>query len=316
MRKLVDPILERSHRSAAGREIDAALAGTLVKAYGDFALAHKTVDATELRTFGDASGYIAYAQKMGATLALGDPVAPASEYPRLIDEFIDVFGKPAFVQVSGSTAGILAGRGWLRTPLGVDTVIDLQEYDFSGGEKEGLRQSANWIRRKGFVVRERGFNSETLAIMAAISKEWRANRPAGRREMRFLNRAAASVDGPESRYFFLHDPSGEPVAFIAFDPLWRDGAAAGYVTALKRQRPRAAGGHAEIGTMVHVIETFRAEGRRLLRLGLSPLAVRDEEARDGSLAVQSRSEMGRIVPEAIWLVCPGFADRLVRGEAP
>jgi lysylphosphatidylglycerol synthetase-like protein (DUF2156 family) len=285
MRRLVDPILDLGQRSAPDRQLDAVVAGALVRAYGDFSLAHKTVDANELRTFGDTSGYIAYAQKMGATLALGDPVAPEAEASRLIDEFIGTFGKPAFVQVSGGTAGILAARGWHLTPLGVDTVLNLTAYDLSGGEKEGLRQSANWIRRKGYVVRERGFGTETQEMMAAISKEWRADRPAGRREMRFLNRAVASVDGPDSRYFFLDDPAGEPVAYIVFDPLWRDGAATGYVTAVKRRRQRAAAGHAEIGTMVHAIETFKAEGRKILRLGLSPLAVKDGEARSGSLAV-------------------------------
>jgi lysylphosphatidylglycerol synthetase-like protein (DUF2156 family) len=285
MRRLIDPILDRGRRSAPERQLDAALAGALVRAYGDFSLAHKTVDANELRTFGDTSGYIAYAQKMGATLALGDPVAPEAEASRLIDEFIGAFGKPAFVQVSDATAGILAGRGWHLTPLGVDTVLDLAGYDFSGGEKEGLRQSANWIRRKGFTVRERGFGAETRAMMDAISTDWRVDRPAVRREMRFLNRAAATIEGPDSRYFFLDDPAGEPVAFIVFDPLWRDGAETGYVTAVKRRRQRAAAGHAEIGTMVHAIETFKAEGRRILRLGLSPLAVEDGEARSGSLAV-------------------------------
>jgi lysylphosphatidylglycerol synthetase-like protein (DUF2156 family) len=285
MRKLVDPILERRSRAAPERELDPVLATALVKSYGDFALAHKTVDAEELHTFGDSGGYIAYAQKMGATLALGDPVAPGGEAERLIDEFIGAFGKPAFVQVSGGTAGILAQRGWHLTPLGVDTVLDLATYDFTGGEKEGLRQSANWIRRKGFTVTERNFGSDAKAMMADISKDWRADRPAARREMRFLNRAATSLETPDSRYFFLDDPSGEPVAFIVFDPLWRDGTPAGYVTAIKRRRQRAAAGHAEIGTMVHAIEKFKAEGRRMLRLGLSPLAVEDSEARSGSLVV-------------------------------
>jgi lysylphosphatidylglycerol synthetase-like protein (DUF2156 family) len=284
MRKLVDPIFDLGRRSAPERELDAALAGTLVRAYGDFSLAHKTVDTNELHTFGDASGYIAYAQKMGATLALGDPVAPQAEAARLIDEFIGAFGKPAFVQVSSGTAGILAQRGWHLTPLGVDTVLDLATYDFAGGEKEGLRQSANWIRRKGFTVRERGFGAETREMMAEISTDWRADRPAARREMLFINRAA-TVEGPDSRYFFLDDPSGDPVAFIVFDPLWRDGAETGYVTAVKRRRQRAAAGHAEIGTMVHAIETFKAEGKRILRLGLSPLAIEDSEARSGSLVV-------------------------------
>jgi lysylphosphatidylglycerol synthetase-like protein (DUF2156 family) len=285
MRRLVDPILDRGRRSAPERELDAALAAALVRAYGDFSLAHKTVDAAELHTFGDSAGYIAYAQKMGATLALGDPVAPEDEAARLIDEFIGAFGKPAFIQVSGGTAGMLAQRGWHLTPLGVDTVIDLPNYHFAGGEKEGLRQSANWIRRKGFTVRERRFGGDTKAMMADISKDWRLDRPAVRREMRFLNRAAATIDGPDSRYFFLDDPAGEPVAFIVFDPLWRDGAQTGYVTAVKRRRQRAAAGHAEIGTMVHAIEMFKAEGKRILRLGLSPLAVEDSEARSGSLVV-------------------------------
>ncbi len=34
-----------------------------------------------------------------------------------------------------------------------------------------------------------------------------------------------------------------------------------------------------------------------------------------ALGVRSRGEVCRIDPEPVWLVCPGFADELVGGEA-
>src|SRR4051794_21823386 len=38
-------------------------------------------------------------------------------------------------------------------------------------------------------------------------------------------------------------------------------------------------------------------------------------AHDARIDVWSRSEVCRIDPEPVWLVCPGFADELVGGEA-
>ena len=73
------------------------------------------------------------------------------------------------------------------------------------------------------------------------------------------------------RRFSLRDAGGALRAFIVFDPLFRDGRAVGYVTALKRRCPDAPP-NGEAAIMKHAIDAFQAEGREQLRLGLSPLA--------------------------------------------
>jgi phosphatidylglycerol lysyltransferase len=91
-------------------------------------------------------------------------------------------------------------------------------------------------------------------------------------EVRFLNRPLSLDDEPDVRRFFLTDAQGRVMALLFFDPLYRDGQVIGYATAFKRRDASLTNGYAEPGIMKTAISKFQAEGRTILRLGLSPLA--------------------------------------------
>ncbi|MFK7766333.1 MAG: phosphatidylglycerol lysyltransferase domain-containing protein [Mariniblastus sp.] len=254
---------------------------SLLSQYGDFTLAYSTAVQPRLMHFGDDRGYIAYRKRLGLTFVLGDCVAPDSRSGLLLDEFLKQHRRVSFCQVGPRTAKLLADRGYFLNEMGVDTTLDLQQYDFKGKEKEWLRYAANWTNRRGYKVVESSFSEISPERVEAISEAWRKTRTVKRKEVRFLNRPIVLRDEPDVRKFFLLSPEKEVLAFAFLDPLYRDGENVGFVTAFKRRHPDSPQ-YAEQAIMKFAIEKLKQEGVAELKLGLSPLArITDEEFKSG-----------------------------------
>jgi lysylphosphatidylglycerol synthetase-like protein (DUF2156 family) len=249
----------------------------LVREYGDFSIAYTTAVQDRLKHFGDHRGYLAYDRRMGYTFALGDPVAPPRERERILRRFVQQHRNVAFCQISRATAEIVQRCNFYVNELGVDSVLPLTEYDFSGQDKRWLRVAASWISRRGYTICEETAENVGLDQIESVSLAWRATRAVKRKEVRFLNRPLVLADEPETRRFYLFDDQRQLLAFVFFDPLFRDGRLLGYVACSKRRHPDAPP-YAEHAIMKHAIETFQREGCQEFRLGLSPLAhIEDRE---------------------------------------
>lgn len=282
MSKALDRFLERGTITAPDREVPRADVDRLFRNYGRFSLAFKTTQANQLKTFGDRAGYVAYAQKSGRTIALGDPVAAAADAPAFVGAFIERFGNPAFVQVSATTTAFLAGFGYRATVIGVDSAIRLPHRSFAGKANEHIRYATNVLNKKGFRINDTPWSPVTRAMIETVSAEWRKGRPLKKREMAFLNRGLDDFDDPAQRVLVLHAPEGALAAFIVFDPLYENGSLVGYVIAMNR-RLATAPTYADLALTRHPVDTFRAEGLQELRLGLSPLVPFANQHRPGRL---------------------------------
>lgn len=239
--------------------------------HGDFSMAWSTVVQPLLSHFGDSDGYIAYRTRWKQTIALGDPVCDADEMESLISNFIEQHNRPSFIQVSSSTAEVLAKFNYRINEIGLDTTIRLADYDFKGKQKEWLRYADNWTRRRGFEVRECKFTEVSDTDVEAVSEAWRKTRTVKRKEVRFLNRPIVLQDEPNVRKFFLFDSNQQIVAFVFLDPLFRDNEICGYVTSIKRRLPDAPI-YSEQAIMKTIIDVLKSEGVSELKLGLSPCA--------------------------------------------
>jgi phosphatidylglycerol lysyltransferase len=257
-----------------------------VRRWGDFTQAYSTATQPGLEHFWYADGYVAFQRKWRIACALGDPVAPPEQIEPLLRAFRDRYRKSCFWQISRSTAEALARLGCWINEMGVDTRLDLADYDFSGKRKERLRHAANWLAKHCFVVRESSFNGSGDRVdpdaIRSISDGWLASRRI-RGTVRFFNRPIQFADEPDVRKFFLFDAEGRCVAFVFFDPLYRDNRVVGYSPAIKR-RAGDAPLRAEEGIMKAAIEQFQREGRQRVMLGLSPLAgIADRQFRANPL---------------------------------
>ncbi len=238
--------------------------------FGDHSLAFSATTQKGLDYWGDEQGFIAYGRMMGQVVALGDPVSAPSGRADLLRNFIQEAGAPSFAEVSPDVAACLADLGYRAMRMGVDTVLDLAAYDFSGRRKETVRYSERWLNKNGFRIGETAEFPELGGEVAQLSRDWRRRRIVKRREMAFLNRPFPREEEALTRRFVLLSPEGRPVSLLFFDPLCRDGAVIGYVTAFKRRAANVTS-HAEIGLTKHAVDRFRAEGRGKVTLGLSPL---------------------------------------------
>ena len=275
-RRAFDSIIERNqvHVSSAERAEQLGCRQALLKMHGDFTLAYSSCYQKGLSFFGDERGYIAYGQKMGHTFVLGDPICAPDLRESLITRFVQRFSKrkrPSFVQIEEETAAVLNRLGYRINGMGVDTTIDLTQFNFDGKAKERFRYAYNWLKRHDFVVREIKFSEYGRPRIRRLSVQWRRTRTVRKREVSFVNRPMVYRDQPDMRTFILEDPDQRPVAFMGFDPLYRDGNVIGYVTTFKRRVPDAPR-YTELGMLKSIMEIFVLEKVEKLNLGLSPLA--------------------------------------------
>lgn len=258
-------------------EITASARRALLEAHGDFALAYSVAFQPGLQYFGDEDGILSYRMVGRTAFVLADPLAPAERRAGLIDAFIAEKHDVTFWQVSHGMAELLSERGFFVNELGLESSIDLSNYDFSGPERRNFRTAANRFSRSGHRVAEIPMAKLDPVLMEAISEGWRHTRTTKRRELRFLVRPVVLSDEPGVRKFILLDAQDKPVAFAFFDPLYRDGRPVGYLSATRRWLPEADGLSAYF-LVRSAIERFQAERVERLYFGLMPFhRIQDKE---------------------------------------
>lgn len=267
----------RSNADPLSAEREQRLA--LVREHGDFSLAYTTAVQSGLKYFGDHRGYIAYDDRLGYTFVLGDPVAAPRNRERLIRQFLSERRRVAFCQISLATAQIVQRCKYYVNEMGIESILSLPKYDFRGQEKKWLRTAEAWTSRRGFTTREEATDCVGVKQIESVSLAWRATRPIKRKEVRFLNRPFVTSEEPGTRRFYHFDVAQRMLAFVFFDPIFRESRLIGYVACSKRRHPDASV-YAEQAIMKHALEVFRDEGCEELRLGLSPFAwIEDREFR-------------------------------------
>jgi len=267
--KFIDVWLERGGKGIPAAPLDEEARLALFRNYGDFSLAFSTAVQKGLEHFGNEQGYIAYGRKMGSVIALGDPVVGREDRATLIDSFVEAANSPCFAEIGSETAGYLAAKGYRIAMMGIDSVLDLATYDFSGTRKETVRYSERWLERKGYRITEAESMPGAEEMIEDLSRRWRSSRIVDSREMTFLNRPLNVNGDPMMRRFLLIEPDGRVGCLLYFDPICRGGEVVGYMTAFKRKVPETTS-HAEIGLTKHAVDLFKAEGRERVMLGLSP----------------------------------------------
>ncbi len=249
----------------------------LLARHGRFALAYSVACQPGLAHFGDAEGFLSYCMVGRTAFVLADPLAPAEMHGALIDAFVAEKGDVTFWQVSHETAALLDERGFAVNALGVESIVDLADFDFSGPARRSFRTATNRFERTGHRVVEAPPESFDPRRVRSISEAWRRTRTTRRHELSFLVRPVVLSDEPGVRKFFIVDSRGDPVAFAFFDPLYEDGRLVGYLSATRRWLPEA-DPLSSYFLVRRAIERFREEGAGRLYLGLMPFhRIEDDE---------------------------------------
>ena len=139
----------------------------LARQFGNTTIAYSTVCQPGLKYHCSRNGFQAFGSKWGFDYGLGDPVVEPTGFAGVIDDFIgSCKKKPCFVNLTERSAAVLAERGYYINQLGVDTWLNLEDYDFGGKQKEPFRYAANWLKRRDFRIEEMGFEELDPALPA------------------------------------------------------------------------------------------------------------------------------------------------------
>jgi lysylphosphatidylglycerol synthetase-like protein (DUF2156 family) len=265
--------------------------------HGHGALAYSSVADPSVQSFESPYGTVLYgkiATPFGErTLVAGDPLAAPGALPHAIREFLRRHPGASFFQVTRPTADALRRFGYRKAHLGLEMRIPLRAWSASGRDQQNLRTALNRAHREGLEIMEARCEDFGAHALMRLSAAWMKTKTLRSRDLAFFARPAVYADEPAVRKFFAVR-SGEPRAFVAFDPLFRDGRAFGYVANILRQDPREAPGLCD-AVILHAAVQFKKEGLEQLNLGMLPFCPAppgDDSARGPLLS--------RLIVETNW----------------
>ncbi|MRR14035.1 DUF2156 domain-containing protein [archaeon] len=219
------------------------------------------------------TGYIAYRKKWGARYVLADPVCDGKDREFLIGEFLKDKTHTAFIQISEPVAELIHEKfGLYSSQFGVETIVDLKNWDLIGKKKQVLRTSINKAHKDGIRFVEMYPTKESDDKLNRI---WMRTRAVKRKEVVFLIRPKDQEYQEGTRKFYALKGE-ELIGFIYFDPVFEGGKLIGYVPNISRFSPTFKQG-IFYPLMVHAMDKFKEEGVPFLYLGLLPAVVDERD---------------------------------------
>jgi len=270
---VLQPVVYRRTVLAAERE----RARGILERHGRSSLAHLTLLPDKTYFFSrSGQSFAAYTLVGNVAVALGDPVGPEEDIPRLISEFRDTCGEndwyPVFYQTLPDHLPGYHTAGFKSLKIGEEAVVELAGFSLAGSRRKSLRQSVGRMTRLGYTTEllEPPLGDDTLARLKEVSDQWLRLQTGG--EKRFsLGWFDPSYLKPCPVMVVL-DATGRFQAFANLIPEYRRNE--GTIDLMRRRS-------AENGLMdmlfIRLIEHFRERGYETFNLGLCPLAgVGDE----------------------------------------
>lgn len=208
--------------------------------------------------------------------------APIAQRGALLDRFLEwarncnrrVFA----LQMLRDDAERFAERGFLVNQIGASYGVTLSTFKLAGGPFIKLRNKISRARRSGIEIAELNRDcapGEALAqSLADIDRQWLKAKRA--KELQFLIGEVGDVRTMDRsvKRLFVAMREGKPVAYILYTVSF--GQYAGWMHDLTRRFPEAPTGVME-AINAHAIETFKAEGARMLNFGFTPLTSLAQE---------------------------------------
>jgi lysylphosphatidylglycerol synthetase-like protein (DUF2156 family) len=276
-------IIEGNDARSLSQEAKWALLSPFLKQHGREALSYATLQAG-MEYFITGAGYICYTTVQHPIFAMrprkitfSDPVCAASDLPKLITDFLNVFPRAAFTCISENCSQSLREMGFKANCIGYESVLPVQTYNSKGNWKELdlIKRGRNEAKREGITIREEDITQVNHDDLKAVSEKWIAGKPVNDREIWIMARRPVFAHEPDVRKFVAYDREGRAAGFAFYDPMYRDGKIFGYSANISRCDEKRFG---RLATALHMeaLEKFRSEGTEILNLLLAPCSNLDE----------------------------------------
>lgn len=229
----------------------------------------------------DGLGYIAFkpfkhwfwAMKE-RVIVLADPICAPENTLELLNQFLEKYSNPIFVQSSRPFAEVLDKKGFQVNQFGIETDLLAADFQLAGKARAKLRQWRNKCQREGVVVVEKPINEYlNQDEIKALSQRWLDKK--GGAEYSFLVRPLRYQKEKDVRYFWAYLPKDEGqklIGLAVFDPIYSDQKIIGYYHNIDRIDATAPHG-SSVAIVLHALEVFKHEGIHKISLGMSPLCL-------------------------------------------
>ena len=249
-----------------------------LKQYGRYSMAYTSLEPEMEYFVVEDIGYIAYISfkhwfwaRQERKIVLADPFCDVANYQKLIQLFLKKYPNTIFVQSSKAMAEVLKQENLQINQFGIETEIPLKDFSLKGKHRAKLRQWQNKCKREGVLIKEQPISEcENMSEIEALSKQWLKNKKG--EEFGFLVRPLRFEEEFDVRYFWAYK-GDKLIAMATFDPLYSGGEVVGYYHNIDRLSASAPHG-TSASIILEAINTFVAEGKDLVSLGMSPLYLR------------------------------------------
>lgn len=246
--------------------------------FGKGSLAYSSLQTGMSYFMNEELGYVAYVplgDSPNSVCVLADPICSEENLKPCIEAFLKDKSDPIFLHICRATAQVLADMNFCVNELGVETFIDIQQFTLVGNKKQALRQARNNARKDNIKVRELNSVDDSLfKAFKKISDDWMKQKVISDSDMSFVVRPIVYVDEVDVRRF-IAVKDDEIVGFVIFDPMYENGEVMGYIANHLRSNLQRSYSVVDY-IILEAMEIFKAEGKRELSLGLSPLAQVDD----------------------------------------
>ncbi len=241
--------------------------------YGRGCLAYSTLQMGMQYFVEKDVGYIAYYKfehpllaPRGKRLVLADPVTSREKYAFILERFLEDPTPAIFLQVSQEFAVVLSQYIPEINQGGIETEVDLFEFDLHGKTRGQLRHWINKAIKEEVEVFEESVSGINPNEVHGLSEDWLERK--GGREFIIMTRPFTFSYEKDVRYFWARR-EGKLIGMVVFDPMYENGKIIGYYQNFVRATKEAPHGTIDLITF-QAMEHFKSEGVRVLSLGISP----------------------------------------------
>ena len=250
------------------------MARQLVQDWGDTSTSYMTLNpANQLFLTKQDRGFIAYRQRMGVALSLGDPVCAPELTKNCVEDFLQICHQkhqtPTFFAIE-KNHNIYSELGLQGIQIAEDAYLNLDKLEFRGKNWQDVRTALNRAKREQIVLRE--FNpgqilsADLISQLRLVSNEWLQCKRLP--QLGFTLGGLPTIEDPAVRTFYAQGADGTIHGLVSWLPMY---GSRGWALDLMRKRINAMNGIMEFLIAGSALQ-FQNEGFSRLGLGASPFA--------------------------------------------
>lgn len=228
----------------------------------------------------DPSGYISYQVSNGVAMMVGNPCTCQST-EKLVEKWllfsIEHGWIPAAFQAQGELLEIFRAKRFFSIPIGIEALIDLEEFNLTGADKQNLRTARNKAERENWTVRT--FLQSDWEKVRELDRKWLKIH--GKKEIDFAMRKSTLSYLSETKTTLLFDKENNLIAYLNNIEIPGNNSRA--VDIMRRNPEINYNGVMEFLFLNEIIKA-KEEGKKYYNLGVSPLAYMDESLSDNKMA--------------------------------